>query len=59
MGLNKYDYKEGKKFIGLIPEIMKLEGIKTVGKQGSDCLEVIDFLAAYDENQSGDTPDHE
>lgn len=58
--LNQYDYSEGIEFQGLMPELMNVEGIETIGgseksvknfgfnAKGSDALEVVDIEALYD-----------
>ena len=57
--LQNYDYAEGIEFNGLMPEVMKAEGIKTVGHSdksvkrfginalGNDQLEVVNVQAFF------------
>lgn len=58
--LNQYDYAEGTEFEGLIPAVIEVEGVESIGgsensvksfgkdAKGSDALEVIDVEAFYD-----------
>ena len=59
--LNRYDYNEGIEFNGLMPEVMAIDGIETIGgsetsvkhlgfeAKGNDQLEVIDVQALYED----------
>ena len=63
--LNQYDYSEGIEFIGLMPEVMKADGVETIGgseksvkhfgfeAKGMDALEVIDIEAFYGSEEGG------
>lgn len=59
--LNQYDYSEGIEFNGLMPEVMEIEGVKTIGEsdksvksfgfdaKGSDSLKVVDVEGFFEE----------
>lgn len=63
--LNQYDYSEGIEFVGLMPEVMKADGVETIGgseksvkhlgfeAKGMDALEVIDIEAFYNSEEGG------
>jgi len=50
--LNQYDYAEGIEFKGLMPALMEVEGVKTIGANpnASDYLEVIDINAIMEDS---------
>lgn len=62
--LNQYDYSEGIEFKGLMPELMNVEGIETIGRsddsvklfgfdaKGSDALEVVDIDAIMKDSET-------
>jgi hypothetical protein len=61
--LNQYDYSEGIEFKGLMPEVMEIEGVETIGAsensvkhfgfdaKGSDSLEVVDIDAIMEDKE--------